>query len=333
MASKEVVRIKDILLDKDIEPHSVILDSLRKLKLMSLNVDILKVLEMASQLNQIIDYNKLWKFSKTKNLPILWSLDLGITGAHIIEDDARLEHLVAMKFSIADIATTKLRILFKLNSSLDMIFLDMMFLRSYARFVGQNKTSSKTAPPVVYVWGSTSAQNANFSTMIFPRSNITAMTVGYAGPEEKKTSSIAKDVDVATPKFGGQAPVSGRRIASQLPDITVLRCGHAVHLECTKDMELHNRYTCPLCSKSICDMSSVWKKLDEEVAAYKIPKVYEDKMVWILCNDCGSNTDVRFHLIAHKCSSCGSYNTRKTQRGPNTHSCSSGVPQVVSSTG
>ncbi|CAF1895885.1 unnamed protein product [Brassica napus] len=43
MASKEVVRIKDILLDKDIEPHSVILDSLRKLKLMSLNVDILKV--------------------------------------------------------------------------------------------------------------------------------------------------------------------------------------------------------------------------------------------------------------------------------------------------
>ncbi|CAF2112612.1 hypothetical protein YC2023_102661 [Brassica napus] len=42
MASKKVVRIKDILLDKDIEPHSVILDYLRKLKLMSLNVDILK---------------------------------------------------------------------------------------------------------------------------------------------------------------------------------------------------------------------------------------------------------------------------------------------------
>ncbi|CDY26969.1 BnaC09g36140D [Brassica napus] len=128
-------------------------------------------------------------------------------------------------------------------------------------------------------------------------------------------------------------PVCFEYLFDSTKDITVLRCGHAVHLECTKDMELHNRYTCPLCSKSICDMSSVWKKLDEEVAAYKIPKVYEDKMVWILCNDCGSNTDVRFHLIAHKCSSCGSYNTRKTQRGPNTHSYSSGVPQVVSSTG
>uniref|UniRef100_A0A0D2ZS72 CHY-type domain-containing protein n=1 Tax=Brassica oleracea var. oleracea TaxID=109376 RepID=A0A0D2ZS72_BRAOL len=131
---------------------------------------------------------------------------------------------------------------------------------------------------------------------------------------KKKTSSIAKDVDVATPKFWRTS--------------TGVWKAHCITIA-----RFVLRYTCPLCSKSICDMSSVWKKLDEEVAAYKIPKVYEDKMVWILCNDCGSNTDVRFHLIAHKCSSCGSYNTRKTQRGPNTHSYSSGVPQVVSSTG
>ncbi|KAG2241731.1 hypothetical protein Bca52824_090304 [Brassica carinata] len=51
MASKKVVRIKDILLDKDIEPHSVILDSLRKQKLMSLNVDILKSTEIGKAVN------------------------------------------------------------------------------------------------------------------------------------------------------------------------------------------------------------------------------------------------------------------------------------------
>jgi hypothetical protein len=114
-------------------------------------------------------------------------------GVHIIEDDARLEHHVVMRFLIADIATTKLRILFILNSIIDMSFLDMKFQRSYARFVRQNKTFSKTAPIVVYVWGSTSVQNASSSTMIFPRSNITVMSVGFAGPEEKKTFSIAKD--------------------------------------------------------------------------------------------------------------------------------------------
>ncbi|XP_013614228.1 PREDICTED: uncharacterized protein LOC106320414 isoform X3 [Brassica oleracea var. oleracea] len=218
--------------------------------------------------------------SKIKNLTltlrILWRLVLGIMGAHIIEDDARSEHHAVMKYSIADTATTKLRILFKLNSSLDMIFLDMMFLRSYARFVGQNKTSSKTAPPVVYVWGSTSAQNANFSTMIFPRSNITAMTVGYAGCCYSKV--LEDKHRCLEGALHHNCPVCFEYLFDSTKDITVLRCGHAVHLECTKDMELHNRYTCPLCSKSICDMSSVWKKLDEEVAAYKIPKVYEDKM-------------------------------------------------------
>ncbi|XP_048628018.1 E3 ubiquitin-protein ligase RZFP34 isoform X2 [Brassica napus] len=251
-----------------------------------------------------------------------------------------------------------------------MIFLGMMFQRLFARCVRQNKMFSRTAPVVAYVWGSTFAQNASSSMMIFPRSNTTAMNVGSAGPEEKKTSSIAKDVVrdnknfmcyhlslfpalILLPASGccyskvmedkhrcvegamhHNCPVCFEYLFDSTRDITVLRCGHTMHLQCTKDMGLHNRYTCPVCSKSICDMSNMWKKLDEEVAAYPMPKVYEDKMVWILCNDCGSNTNVRFHLIAHKCTSCGSYNTRQTQRGPDTtHSCSSGVPQVVGSTG
>jgi hypothetical protein len=40
------------------------------------------------------------------NLIILVCVCLGV---HIIEDDARLEHHVVMRFLIADIATTKLR--------------------------------------------------------------------------------------------------------------------------------------------------------------------------------------------------------------------------------
>ncbi|CAH8382160.1 unnamed protein product [Eruca vesicaria subsp. sativa] len=49
--SKEVCRIKEILLNKDDEAHSVILESLRKLKLMSLNVDILKSTEIGKAVN------------------------------------------------------------------------------------------------------------------------------------------------------------------------------------------------------------------------------------------------------------------------------------------
>ncbi len=37
--------------------------------------------------------------------------------------------------------------------------------------------------------------------------------------------------------------------------------------------------------------------------------------VWILCNDCGASNEVMYHIVAHKCTSCSSYNTRVT-RGP-----------------
>lgn len=49
--------------------------------------------------------------------------------------------------------------------------------------------------------------------------------------------------------------------------------------------------------------------------------------VWILCNDCGVNSHVQFHIVAHKCLSCNSYNTKQIQGTPN--SCSSRVAEMV----
>ncbi|MCD7469258.1 hypothetical protein HAX54_008129 [Datura stramonium] len=46
--------------------------------------------------------------------------------------------------------------------------------------------------------------------------------------------------------------------------ISVLPCGHTMHLECVVQMEGYSKYSCPVCSRSICDMSLVWEKLDQE---------------------------------------------------------------------
>ncbi|CAB4317720.1 unnamed protein product [Prunus armeniaca] len=110
-------------------------------------------------------------------------------------------------------------------------------------------------------------------------------------------------------------------------DITVLLCGHTIHLECVKEMERHCQYSCPVCSKSYRDMSRVWEKLDQEIAATPMPQMYQNKMVWILCNDCGQTSEVNFHIVAHKCLKCNSYNTRQTQGGP--ASCSSRITDMV----
>ncbi|XP_074592704.1 E3 ubiquitin-protein ligase MIEL1-like [Curcuma longa] len=97
-----------------------------------------------------------------------------------------------------------------------------------------------------------------------------------------------------------------------LKETTVLQCGHTMHSDCLNEMLKHEKYSCPICSKSIMDMSSIWKKLDEEIEATKMLENYRSRKVWILCNDCNDTTEVIYHFIGQKCSHCHSYNTRKT---------------------
>uniref|UniRef100_A0A7N0TAV0 Uncharacterized protein n=2 Tax=Kalanchoe fedtschenkoi TaxID=63787 RepID=A0A7N0TAV0_KALFE len=96
-------------------------------------------------------------------------------------------------------------------------------------------------------------------------------------------------------------------------DVIVLQCGHTIHKDCLKEMRNHFQFACPLCSKSVCDMSKVWERFDLEIAATPMPEQYQNKKVRILCNDCGKNSEVQFHVVAQKCPHCRSYNTRQTR--------------------
>uniref|UniRef100_A0A0D9XKA6 CHY-type domain-containing protein n=1 Tax=Leersia perrieri TaxID=77586 RepID=A0A0D9XKA6_9ORYZ len=111
-------------------------------------------------------------------------------------------------------------------------------------------------------------------------------------------------------------PVCFEYLFDSTKDISVLQCGHTIHLECLNEMRAHHHFACPVCSRSACDMSDAWKKLDEEVAATPMPEFYQKKMIWILCNDCGVTSNVNFHVLAQKCPGCSSYNTRETRGGP-----------------
>ncbi|KAJ6816718.1 E3 ubiquitin-protein ligase MIEL1-like [Iris pallida] len=104
-------------------------------------------------------------------------------------------------------------------------------------------------------------------------------------------------------------PICYEYLFDSLKETSVLGCGHTLHAECFEEMKNHAQYSCPICSKSVCDMSIYWRKLDEEVSMTIMPLDYRYK-VWILCNDCNGMTEVFFHIIGHKCGSCHSYNTR-----------------------
>ncbi|KAK0608674.1 hypothetical protein LWI29_034198 [Acer saccharum] len=105
-------------------------------------------------------------------------------------------------------------------------------------------------------------------------------------------------------------PICYEYLFDSLKDTTVMKCGHTMHSECYHEMIKHDKYCCPICSKSIIDMSRTWKRLDVEIEAIMMPEDYRYKKVWILCNDCNDTTEVYFHIIGQKCSHCSSYNTR-----------------------
>ncbi|XP_044395689.1 E3 ubiquitin-protein ligase MIEL1 [Triticum aestivum] len=108
-------------------------------------------------------------------------------------------------------------------------------------------------------------------------------------------------------------PICYEYLFDSLKGTRVLNCGHTMHMDCFAEMVDHNKYTCPICSKTALDMTVHWGMLDQEIEATIMPPVYRYK-VWVLCNDCNKVSEVDFHVIGHKCSHCNSYNTRSTSR-------------------
>ncbi|KAG2599907.1 hypothetical protein PVAP13_5KG488400 [Panicum virgatum] len=91
--------------------------------------------------------------------------------------------------------------------------------------------------------------------------------------------------------------------------VRALPCGHFMHSACFQAYTC-SHYTCPICCKSLGDMAVYFGMLDALLAAEELPEEYRDRCQDILCNDCEKKGRCRFHWLYHKCSSCGSYNTR-----------------------
>lgn len=90
-----------------------------------------------------------------------------------------------------------------------------------------------------------------------------------------------------------------------------IRCGHAIHTECLKVLWNSNIYACPMCKKSITDMTEYWIIRRQEIMMTPMPEEYRNTFVDITCNDCTKSTSVQFHVLGLECKECGSFNTQK----------------------
>ena len=96
---------------------------------------------------------------------------------------------------------------------------------------------------------------------------------------------------------------------------TILPCGHIIHGDCYMSSLRQNRFTCPLCRKTML-MGDMLQRMISEYDMIISTLVYNENInTKIMCNDCGFKGEVRFHPIGLKCGGCGGYNTVKTGNG------------------
>lgn len=104
-------------------------------------------------------------------------------------------------------------------------------------------------------------------------------------------------------------PICQRYLFDSVDVLKGLKCGHVMHLSCYRQYRVH-KYYCPLCHKTMEDMSHEWEMIDHHLETSGLPNHLIGWRTKIHCHDCTAHSTTQYRLDYHKCSECGSYNTR-----------------------
>ncbi|AYV87182.1 MAG: zf-CHY-domain-containing protein [Sylvanvirus sp.] len=114
-----------------------------------------------------------------------------------------------------------------------------------------------------------------------------------------------------------QCPICLQDLFHSVISVTMLRCGHAIHVSCLHIYQQNNTHTilvCPVCKKSLqapdSDSSILFQRqIGDYLITHPMPEEYKQWKATVLCNDCLQYAQVSFHFSFHQCPHCKSYNT------------------------
>ena len=89
----------------------------------------------------------------------------------------------------------------------------------------------------------------------------------------------------------------------------ILKCGHSMHSTCLNQALTNGNYFCPICKKSIIDLTQYWNQIEEALELQTMPEEYQNWESEIYCNDCELKSTTKYHFIYHKCNNCNGFNT------------------------
>lgn len=127
--------------------------------------------------------------------------------------------------------------------------------------------------------------------------------------------SLADDEHACVPqKLQGTCPICHDSMFESTEPLRGLKCGHVMHMSCFNMYVRGQNFTCPLCKKSIEDMTEYFNLLDAAVRMQPMPTAYTSTVSNIYCQDCNETGQTQYHFVGCKCPHCGSYNTRELGR-------------------
>ncbi|RLV93287.1 hypothetical protein JA1_002596 [Spathaspora sp. JA1] len=92
--------------------------------------------------------------------------------------------------------------------------------------------------------------------------------------------------------------------------VVFMKCGHSIHQHCYDELITHS-YKCPICKKTIVNVETQFRLLDQEVMQSPLPPPYNSWRCIISCNDCKGKSNCSYHVLGLKCKYCKSYNTNQ----------------------
>eukprot|EP00127_Corallochytrium_limacisporum_P007201 Clim_evm74s243 gene=Clim_evmTU74s243 len=103
-------------------------------------------------------------------------------------------------------------------------------------------------------------------------------------------------------------PICGEYMFTSTRTVMFMQCGHCMHYNCYSH-HIQNSYQCPLCLKSLGNMTRYFERLDEVMEAHPMPPEFVRERSYVLCNDCERKSNCKYHFLYHRCAHCASYNT------------------------
>lgn len=105
-------------------------------------------------------------------------------------------------------------------------------------------------------------------------------------------------------------PICNEYLFTSVSKVVFMKCGHLIHQACYDELSKHS-YKCPICKKTVVNVETQFRILDQEIRQLPLPLPYSSWRCIISCNDCKGKSNVAYHVLGLKCKYCHSYNTNQ----------------------